>query len=148
MYITNGSGPAPYDTTRMINTSTGAYLSTGGVWTNNSDRSRKTDIEPVDEASILDKIARLDISEWRYLGESDEVRHVGPMAQDFYRAFRLGYNERSITTIDAAGVALAAIKELNRKTAVIDSLSERVTKLEEIITKLAEDRKSTPEQPQ
>ncbi len=132
----------------MINTSTGAYLSYGGTWTNNSDRNRKTDIEPIDGANILDKIARLDISQWRYLDESDNVRHVGPMAQDFYSAFRLGYDDKSITTIDAAGVALAAIKELNRKTAVIDSLSERVARLEDLVTKLTENRGQSAEQSQ
>jgi len=140
MYVTNGAGQAPYDTTRLINTSSGAYLSTGGVWTNNSDRDRKTDIRPIDEAGILEKIARLDISEWRYRDESEEVRHIGPMAQDFYHNFKIGYNERSITTIDAAGVALAAIKELHRKTEVIDSLSERVARLEELIMSLSESR--------
>ncbi len=122
----------------MINTVTGAYLSTGGVWTNNSDRSRKTDLKPIDGAEILAGISKLDITEWRYLGENNNVRHIGPMAQDFHEQFQLGYDEKSITTIDASGVALAAIKELNRKTAVIDSLTERVSRLEELVRQLAE----------
>jgi len=122
----------------LINTVTGAYLSTGGVWTNNSDRSRKTDLKPIDGAEILAGISKLDITEWRYLGENNNVRHIGPMAQDFHEQFQLGYDEKSITTIDASGVALAAIKELNRKTAVIDSLTERVSRLEELVRQLAE----------
>jgi hypothetical protein len=37
------------------------------------------------------------------------------MAQDFHAAFGLGDSDKSITTIDAGGVALAAIKGLNEK---------------------------------
>jgi hypothetical protein len=37
------------------------------------------------------------------------------MAQDFYRAFAVGEDERHITSIDADGVALAAIKGLERE---------------------------------
>jgi trimeric autotransporter adhesin len=37
------------------------------------------------------------------------------MAQDFHAAFGVGPDERHITTVDADGVALAAIQGLNRK---------------------------------
>jgi hypothetical protein len=37
---------------------------------------------------------------------------MGPMAQDFYTAFGLGEDDRHITTVDADGVALAAIQAL------------------------------------
>jgi hypothetical protein len=40
---------------------------------------------------------------------------VGPMAQDFRTAFGLGENPTAIATVDAGGVALAAIQGLNRK---------------------------------
>jgi len=41
------------------------------------------------------------------------VRHVGPMAQDFYAAFKVGEDDKHITSIDEDGVALAAIKALH-----------------------------------
>lgn len=41
--------------------------------------------------------------------------HIGPMAQDFNAAFQLGESDRAITTVDADGVALAAIQGLNQK---------------------------------
>jgi hypothetical protein len=41
------------------------------------------------------------------------VRHVGPMAQDFYTAFKVGEDDKHITSIDEDGVALAAIKALH-----------------------------------
>jgi dTDP-4-amino-4,6-dideoxygalactose transaminase len=40
---------------------------------------------------------------------------MGVMAQDFYAAFGIGEDERHITTIDADGVAFAAIQGLNEK---------------------------------
>jgi hypothetical protein len=46
------------------------------------------------------------------------------MAQDFHAAFGLGTDERHIATVDADGVALAAIQGLN------DKVEERSRKLE------------------
>ncbi|MCP4703782.1 MAG: tail fiber domain-containing protein, partial [candidate division Zixibacteria bacterium] len=126
MYITTAAGVAPYEPTKLINTETGAYLSDGGVWTNNSDRDRKENIRSLSNNSTLEKLSRLDITEWNYITEGDSVTHIGPMAQDFYKLFGLGKDNRSISTIDASGVALAAIKELNKKTDEIDLLKNRV----------------------
>ncbi len=49
---------------------------------------------------------------WSYRTQDPDIRHLGPMAQDFYSAFRLGESNRYIDTIDSEGVALAAIKAL------------------------------------
>jgi len=78
-------------------------------------------------------LALLDISEWNYISEGDDIIHIGPMAQDFYDLFGLGKDEKSISTIDASGVALAAIQELYKKTEELDQLKERVGKLERAI---------------
>jgi hypothetical protein len=80
-----------------------------------SDRSLKTDIEPANAADILLKLVKLPIQSWRYTNEVAGVRHVGPMAQDFKAAFKLGDNELFIGLLDEGGVALAAIQELNLK---------------------------------
>jgi hypothetical protein len=45
---------------------------------------------------------------------------MGPTAQDFSRAFSLGEDNRHITTIDADGVALAAIQGLYRQNRRLD----------------------------
>jgi hypothetical protein len=54
------------------------------------------------------------ISTWHYRTQDPSVRHIGPMAQDFYAAFRVGQDDRYISSIDEEGVALAAIQELYR----------------------------------
>ena len=100
----------------VISTSTGAYLSTGGVWQNASDAHRKHLFENISNEEILQTIAAIPIKRWSYRGEDDEVKHIGPTAQDFYSAFRLGSDDRSIGTVDADGVALAGIQALEART--------------------------------
>lgn len=100
---------------RAISTYTGAFLSSGGTWTNASDRSLKTDFESVDPESILAEVAALPISRWRYRTEDVSVRHIGPMAQDFHAAFGLGGDDRTIATVDTDGVALLAIQALHAR---------------------------------
>lgn len=90
----------------------GAYLSNGGVWTNGSDRNKKENFTPVNGLQILDLICQLPITRWNYIGEDVANTHIGPMAQDFYQLFKVGYDDKSITTIDPSGIALVAIKEL------------------------------------
>jgi len=87
----------------------------GGSFTSLSDRNVKTAIVPVDSGSILDKVIALPVSTWSYTAQGEGVRHIGPMAQDFKAAFEVGESDTGITTIDADGVALAAIQGLNRK---------------------------------
>jgi hypothetical protein len=100
---------------RFLNTSTGGYLSTGGDWTNNSDRDRKAHFAPVDVQAVLTKVAALPITTWSYKAQDPAIRHMGPMAQDMYVAFGLGEDARAISTIDADGVALAAIQGLHAR---------------------------------
>jgi hypothetical protein len=101
---------------RLIETSTGAYLSSGGAWTNSSDSTKKTAFREVDGDSVLAKIAALPISTWSYRDEDSTVRHIGPTAQAFRNAFALGDTDRAIATVDADGVSLAAIQALLKRT--------------------------------
>ena len=95
----------------------GAQLAAGsGTWASMSDRNAKMNIVPLDEASVLEKVAALPISRWSYRTEHG-VRHVGPMAQDFYAAFKVGEDDKHITSIDEDGVALAGIKALHAENA-------------------------------
>jgi hypothetical protein len=99
---------------RFINTSTGAHLTTGGTWTNASSRTFKSDFAAVDPADVLRRVLRLGITTWAYR-DSTEGRHIGPIAEEFHALFGLGGDDRSISTVDADGVALAAIQGLNAK---------------------------------
>jgi hypothetical protein len=95
---------------------TGVSMAAGaGAWSSLSDRRLKTAIQAVDARAVLDGLLRLPLSTWSYRAQGEGVRHLGPMAQDFARAFELGENDTTISTIDADGVALAAIQGLNAK---------------------------------
>jgi hypothetical protein len=97
----------------------GATLAPGsGTWASASDRNLKTDVAHVDDDAVLDKVAALPISRWSYKSERG-VSHVGPMAQDFYAAFKVGEDDKHITSIDEDGVALAAIKALHAENLTI-----------------------------
>jgi hypothetical protein len=127
----------------------GNILASGTI-TPNSDRNAKTDIAPLDTAAVLEKVTKLPIQQWRFKAEADGVRHIGPMAQDFRASFGLGEIPTAIATIDADGVALAAIQglnqkleqreaslrqELKRRDAENAKLKQRLAVLEELVSK-------------
>jgi len=126
------SGLAEVPEGRLINTSTGAHLTTGGTWTNASSRALKTAFEAIDAGDVLSRLLALPLTRWQYRGSPAEGVHLGPIAEDFHAAFGLGADGRAISTVDASGVALAAIQGLNAKLeSERDALSERVERLDE-----------------
>lgn len=100
----------------VISTSTGALLTTGGVWQNASDVNRKHRFETVAGEDVLARLRTVPIRTWSYKAEDASIRHLGPTSQDFRRAFGLGSDERSIGTVDADGVALAGVQALDART--------------------------------
>jgi hypothetical protein len=116
---------------QAIATSTGAFLSTAGVWVpGSSSKATKTDFRSVDAKVVLDRLVRLPITTWRYKEYEGDVRHMGPMAEDFWTAFGIGYGDRTIADIDARGVAFAAIQGLHQllreKDAQIEAQERRI----------------------
>ncbi len=99
------------------NTSSGVRLSPGsGSWSSLSDRNAKTDVKPLDSVQVLKTLCAIPVQTWRYKDQAADIRHAGPMAQDFYAAFELGEGERHISTMDADGIALSAIQGLRKIT--------------------------------
>jgi hypothetical protein len=120
----------------VINTSTGAYLSSGGSWVNSSDRNLKENFEPVNGREALQKVAVLPITRWNYKAEGQSVKHIGPVAQDFQAAFKLSADDQHIATVDEGGVALAAIQGLNQR--LTEELKRRDTANAELMRNLDE----------
>jgi len=91
----------------------GVTLAAGGsAWGAVSDRNLKENFADVDTVALLEGLAAIPITTWNYKSQDDSIRHIGPMGQDFYAVFGVGEEETRITTIDADGVALAAIQGL------------------------------------
>jgi len=113
----------------------GVQLPTGsGSWATLSDRTAKTAFTSINQQEILDAVVNLPISEWRYRGQAESIRHIGPISQDFYAAFGLGDDEHFISTVDADGIALAAIQGMHtliqEQDAIIQSQNDRLAVIE------------------
>jgi hypothetical protein len=107
----------------------------GGSWNSVSDRNMKANFAAVDTRAILRGVLSLPISTWNYKTQAASVRHIGPMAQDFFATFKVGEGDKTITTVDPDGVALAAIQGLNEelkdRDARIDGLQQQVKQQQE-----------------
>ena len=79
-----------------------------------SDRNLKENFAVISPAEVLEKVSALPICRWNFKGDH-ATPHLGPMAQDFHAAFGLGTDDKHIATVDADGVALAAIQGLSQK---------------------------------
>jgi hypothetical protein len=95
----------------------GVYLTAGdSSWNSYSDRGAKENLAPVDAQALLARLAAIPIATWNYKAQDPSIRHIGPMAQDFNALVEGlgGEGEAYIDTLDADGVALAAIQGLHR----------------------------------
>jgi hypothetical protein len=106
-----------------------------------SDRNVKANFASVDTRAILQHLAAIPIQTWNFKSQPEQVRHIGPMAQDFRAAFNLGIDDKHIATVDADGVALAAIqglyqlvqekeKQLEQQSRQLEQLQSRIAQLE------------------
>jgi hypothetical protein len=115
-------------------------------WAQLSDVNSKHLFRDLAGEDVLGKIAALRIAEWSYKAQDSSIRHIGPTAQDFHAAFGLGEDERYIGSLDADGVALAAVQALEVRTRALgeqnerlqqenDDLRARLTRLESLVEK-------------
>ena len=120
----------------------------GGSWSSVSDRNLKENFAVVDGQDVLRKLANIPIATWNYKSQDAAIRHIGPVAQDFSAAFGVGEDNVSISTIDADGVALAAVQglyeivqEKDARIAALEAqnadLQSRMAALEAIVAQLA-----------
>ncbi len=100
-----------------------------GVFNCTSSRTTKENFSLVNGSDVLSKLRKIPVSTWNYISEGNQVRHMGPMAEDFFDAFRLGVGNSSIGIQDLTGVSLAAIKELDQRTIQLQQKSAEVKSL-------------------
>jgi len=116
----------------MMRLDSAGNLKISGAFGSLSDREAKENFEPINSREVLEKVAALPLTKWSYRTDAAN-RHIGPTAQDFYAAFDVGLDDKSICTVDADGVALAAIQGLNQK---VDAGSQR----SEVRSRMLEER--------
>ncbi|MDM8536889.1 tail fiber domain-containing protein [Desulfobacterales bacterium HSG17] len=128
---TTFKGPAIYFNETATNTPMFTFDTTTGIatattWTQTSDRNAKENFEEVNTRNVLETLSEIPIETWNFKNNDESIRHMGPMAQDFSAAFGLGKDDKTIATVDADGVALAAIQGL------YDMLKEQQAEIEEL----------------
>jgi trimeric autotransporter adhesin len=135
---------------------TGCNLPAGsGVFNCTSSRTTKENFSLINGEDVLTSLRKVPVSTWNYIAEGQQSRHLGPMAEDFYGAFKLGTTDKAIGIQDAVGVSLAAVKALDARTlelqqkseeveqlrTKVNSLEQRLAALEEMMQKQAEGRR-------
>ncbi|WP_420129497.1 tail fiber domain-containing protein [Longimicrobium sp.] len=114
-FVARGCGGVKFFTNQ--NLSSGVELSAGGSgWSAVSDRNRKENFLALEGEDVLARLRNVPVSSWNYRSQDRSIRHMGPMAQDFYAAFGLGENELMINSVDIDGVNMAAIQALTART--------------------------------
>ncbi len=113
----------------------GSYLAAGASsWSSVSDRNTKENFSAIDTSTILGRLFNMPVQEYNLKTQDDSIRHMGPVAQDFYAAFGLGESELAINMQDADGVSFAAIQGLYEllleQQAQIAALEARIAALE------------------
>ncbi len=131
-FLVRASGGVTFYTNGGL--TSGVTLAAGGSgWGIVSDAGLKEHFREVGADDMLAAIARMPIRTWSYKTQDASIRHMGPTAQDFHAAFGLGESDVRINTIDADGVALAAVKALEARTRALPddtrALRDRVAAL-------------------
>jgi uncharacterized coiled-coil protein SlyX len=128
---------------KLVDTLSGAYLSSSGIWTNVSDETKKENFTDLDQDQILSGILSLGISRWNYKSDSDTITHIGPTAQQFYSVFGVGDNNKTISTLDPASIALVGVKalanRLNSMESAVSSQREHISSLESVVSSQQDD---------
>jgi hypothetical protein len=95
---------------------TGVELLPGaGAWSILSDRNRKENILTVEPSEYLNRLDSIEVYEWSYIAQDSSIRHIGPMAQDFYKTFELGTDSTTINSGDFDGINMLLLKALDNK---------------------------------
>ncbi len=86
------------------------------TWTCASSRTLKHAYEDVDGEDVLARIAATPVTTWEMIGDTTRIRHMGPVAEDFYAGFGLGLGPTAIGMGDIDGVTFAGVKALAVRT--------------------------------
>jgi trimeric autotransporter adhesin len=85
-----------------------------------SDKNKKENFRSIDAEEVLRKVRDLNVMTWNYIGHDSQVRHYGPVAQDFFAAFGhdgLGIigSPTTISSTDLDGILLLAVQALEKR---------------------------------
>ncbi|MBC8466680.1 MAG: tail fiber domain-containing protein [Deltaproteobacteria bacterium] len=102
----------------------GAYVTSGGVWTNASSREYKTDIKQLSTQKAIDTLKQLDPVEFAYKTDSQE-KHVGFIAEDAPELVA-SKDRKGMSSMNVVAVLTKVVQEQQR---TIGELSKAVAEL-------------------
>lgn len=115
-------------------------------WTCASSRDVKENFKMVKGEEVLSKLRGMPFMTFNYINDKSLTRNFGPVAEDFYKAFKLGDSDKSINVQNMASVSLAGVQALEARTATLqkenDALRSTLNALEARLKKL--ENKVTP----
>jgi len=140
-FAVRANGGVRFITDSLAMTPAGVELGNGDTsWNVLSAKDSKENYTHLDAVHILEQVVELPIERWNYTHQDDSVKHIGPYAEDFHAAFGLhGESNRTISSQDLDGVALAAIQGLNQKLTqeLADVRAEKQTEIDRLEAELA-----------
>lgn len=86
-------------------------------WRSSCSRDLKENFTPVDGEWLLGRIRDLPITQWNYKTSDSSVKYIGPVAEDFWDAFKLGGTDnKGISNFAIEGVNIAGVQALEKRT--------------------------------
>jgi hypothetical protein len=118
-----------------IHTSSGAYLTTSGTWTNASSRSYKQNIEPLGADAAEKTLQALQPVTFRYRNDTEQQR-VGFIAEDVPDLVAMK-DRKGLSAMDIVAVLTKVVqgqeRALDEKSRIIESLEARLEKIEALL---------------
>jgi len=102
----------------------GAYVSSGGIWTNASSREYKTDIKQLTAEKAMDALTELKPVEFAYKADSQE-KHIGFIAEDAPELVATK-DKKGMSSMDVVAVLTKVVQE---QQATIAELSKEMAEL-------------------
>lgn len=125
--------------TQPLQMGSGAFVSTGGVWTNASSRTLKHDIADLSGGQAIDTLVHLQPVSFQYNAEPGRT-HIGFIAEDVPELVATE-DRKGLAAMDILAVVTKVVQEqqatIHAQSTTIDELTARLTKLEALVTALS-----------
>lgn len=125
--VQNSSGYVGLSTTSPsypLHMASGAYVTSGGVWTNASSREYKKDIRALSSEDAMVAFNQLEPVSFKY--KTDDEQHVGFIAEDVPDLVASG-DRKGLSSMDMVAVLTKVVQEQQK---TISALSKKVKSLE------------------
>ncbi len=104
---------------RSLNVTSSGDITTVAMLSQYVHPSNVTVTGPADGGAILAALRGLTLSRYTLDADSDSAPHVGPAGAAFRAAFATGSTNDELASADTAGIALAAVKELDARVSAL-----------------------------